>query len=50
MSGARGRKIADGIILVVAMALSLSVSAQTARTDSLREMLIGAFLARVPGI
>ena len=41
MSGAR--RLAYGIVLVVAMAFSLTASAQTAKTGSAREKLIGAW-------
>lgn len=41
MSGARIKTIACGVL--VAMALTLSASAQTARKDSAREKLIGAW-------
>jgi hypothetical protein len=43
MSIARGLRTAAGIVLVFAMTLGLFASAQTARADSAREKLIGAW-------
>lgn len=43
MSIARGLRTAAGIVLVAAMTLGLSTSAQTARAGSAREKLIGAW-------
>ena len=43
MRGARAVKTAAGIILAIAMTLSLSASAQTAKAGSERDRLIGAW-------